>query len=97
VGRPLKKLPWLDKEPGTYRLFVAICPYYWGAGETMLEAEKALRAAGGKIGTRGKDSHCYLTPRGAAKAWVEPIGDLAWEFPRGWQSSDAEKRAVKVY
>lgn len=77
-------------------LFVSMDIHHWGVGHSMLDAEQKMKACGGRVGTRGKDSHCVLVPAGAVSAWVDAIGRVWWKFPED-STPDVFAREVEIY
>lgn len=63
--------------------FVAICPNYWGKGETQNEALAAMVEVGG---TRSR-YQVYQLPTEAQDAYVDQLGTIRWTWPEGYTGS----------
>jgi hypothetical protein len=79
----------------TETTYVAMAPNFWGKGETIEEAKKNLKAAGGKLTT-------YIVtqlPPGAEDVYVDQLGYIRWTWSEGadktQESVVVAKRGVK--
>jgi len=76
--------------------FIAMCPHYWGKGETIDKAKRAMKAAGGSL-TRYV---VYAMPDGATECRVDDMGYLRWNYtidaPNHGQPTVVASRGIKT-
>jgi hypothetical protein len=61
--------------------YLALCPNYWGKGETIEEAKRQMKAHGGKL----TQYVVYQLPPGVTEVDVDPFGQIRWKWPKGYQ------------
>lgn len=62
------------------RIYIALCPNYWGKGATVEEAKKNMKEAGGSL----VRYLVKLLPLGATEVTVSPVdGTIEWIWAEG--------------
>jgi len=77
-------------------IYIVLARNFWGKGDTIEEAKKQLKLAGGNL-TR---YIVYRLPEGVTDAWVDNMGTIRWEWAEGADTSlkgeIVAKRGVKL-
>jgi hypothetical protein len=63
----------------TTQTFIAMSPNYWGKGESVEEAKKELKKAGGTL----TKYLVFQLPPGAEDAFVDQMGTVRWTWAEG--------------
>jgi len=60
-------------------IYIAMCPHYWGKGETPDEAKRKAREAGARVRVNERKWLVKLMPPGTTEAWVDGMGAICWK------------------
>jgi hypothetical protein len=69
--------------------YIAMSPNYWGKGESVEEAKKELKKAGGTL----TQYIVFQLPEGAEDAFVDQLGTVRWTWAEG---ADKTQKTVVV-
>ena len=68
-------------------MFIAVYDHHWGSGESVVEARKAARAAGG----RGDRWYVNQLPEHAVHPYVDDFGGINWRWDDDGQPEDYDR------